>query len=355
MNTDARRYDIDALRVAAVGLLIVYHVAVGFQSWGVMVGFIAHVPSAEALWTPMSALNIWRIPLLFFVSGMGVCFAMHHRTGFQLLMERSQRILLPFVFAILCIVPLHLWVLQAYYGWPLLYSPGLGHVWFLGNIFIYTIVLLGLFVFLKNNHESTPASYLRRVVASPLGWLIVMVVFAVEAVALNPYPYELYAMSWHGFTLGFMAFFVGYLFIYSGENFWIRIVKWRWWFLIIATILFTLRTINTESRPIPSLLSIESNAWVFCVLAFGHKYLNRPSQTLAYLSQAAYPIYIIHMLFLYLASALIFPMAINVYLKFVLIVGLTMGGCLLCYEYCIRRIFLCRFLFGVRPLGTNSA
>jgi hypothetical protein len=36
-----RRYDIDWLRVIAIGLLLIYHVAIGFQSWGTMIGFIA--------------------------------------------------------------------------------------------------------------------------------------------------------------------------------------------------------------------------------------------------------------------------------------------------------------------------
>lgn len=52
-------------------------------------------------------------------------------------------------------------------------------------------------------------------------------------------------------------------------------------------------------------LVIESNCWIFSVFAFGYKYLN-PGKVLRYLSQAAYPIYIIHMICLYLASLLMF-------------------------------------------------
>ncbi len=75
MSTIIRRYDIDWLRVITIGLLLIYHITIVFQPWGVFIGFIQSDTSLELLWTPMSMLNIWRIPLLFFVSGMGVCFA----------------------------------------------------------------------------------------------------------------------------------------------------------------------------------------------------------------------------------------------------------------------------------------
>ncbi|MEP4596601.1 MAG: acyltransferase, partial [Cyclobacteriaceae bacterium] len=75
MAAHNRRYDIDWLRVIAIGLLLIYHVAIGFQPWGVFIGFIQSSSPLESIWVPMSMLNVWRIPLLFFVSGMGVYFA----------------------------------------------------------------------------------------------------------------------------------------------------------------------------------------------------------------------------------------------------------------------------------------
>src|SRR5687767_7815238 len=101
MLPESRRYDIDWLRVIAIGLLLLYHVAIGFQPWGIMIGFITSDKAWGSLWIPMTMLNVWRIPLLFFVSGMGVCFAFHNRNWKQLLRERAGRILLPFLFGML--------------------------------------------------------------------------------------------------------------------------------------------------------------------------------------------------------------------------------------------------------------
>ena len=117
MITSNRRYDIDWVRVIAIGLLLLYHVAIGFQPWGIMIGFIANEKSWEALWIPMTMLNVWRIPLLFFVSGMGVYCAIQNRNWKQLLQERVGKILLPFLFGVFVIVPINVLIWQYHYHW----------------------------------------------------------------------------------------------------------------------------------------------------------------------------------------------------------------------------------------------
>ncbi|MFD2589171.1 acyltransferase family protein [Croceitalea marina] len=107
-----RRYDIDWLRTAAIFILIVYHLSIGFQPWGLMMGFIRNSESFESLWLLMAMINVWRIPLLFFVSGMGVYFSLRNRNWLQLLKERFTRILIPYVFGILFIVPIHVLILK---------------------------------------------------------------------------------------------------------------------------------------------------------------------------------------------------------------------------------------------------
>jgi hypothetical protein len=115
LSTPDRRHDIDWLRVIAIGLLLIYHVAIGFQPWGIIFGFITNVESWQSLWWPMTLVNIWRIPFLFLVSGMGVYFSMQHRRWNTLIQERSLRILLPYVFGMMCIFPVSILIRQHYY------------------------------------------------------------------------------------------------------------------------------------------------------------------------------------------------------------------------------------------------
>lgn len=348
MAVTNRRFDIDWLRVIAIGLLLIYHIAIGFQPWGVFFGFIQNGDSLESVWIPMSLLNIWRIPLLFFVSGMGVYFAIQRRDWKQLLMERSRRILLPFIFGILAIVPLQLFLWQGYYHQGLQYTPTPAHLWFLGNIFLYVILLSPVFFYLKKNPEGKVKQVLSRVLGHPLGLLVLIIPFIIEAELLKPETYELYALTSHGFWLGMIAFASGFCCVYSGKAFWENVDRLRWIVFGIAAILYAVRLVVFELRSPDYLMAVESVLWILTMFAFGHKYLNRPSKALRYLSLAAYPIYIIHMGFLYLGSVFLFELEISTWSKFILLNLFTFSACFLCYELVIKRVGFLRPLFGLR-------
>ncbi|MCB0630284.1 MAG: acyltransferase family protein [Saprospiraceae bacterium] len=346
--TNERRYDIDWLRVIAIGLLLIYHIAIVFQPWATLIGFIRSEELMENLWKPMTMLNVWRIPLLFYVSGMGVYFAIRKRNWRQLLLERTTRILLPFIFGIFAIAPLHFLIFQSYYKMPLGYFPHSGHLWFLGNIFAYVLILSPLFFFLRKNEEGRFMKGVASILSNPIGPLLVSVFFIIEVMVVKPQIFELYAQTWHGFFLGLLAFFFGFLFVYSGKAFWPTVLKWRWLYIGLAAGLYTLRVLAFNMKSLDYLMAIESNLWIFGVFGLAYKYLNRPSAALRYLSQAAYPVYIIHMFVLYAGAMLILPLKIPLLLKFVGVVAFTFALCYLIYEFIIRRVFFLRPLFGLK-------
>jgi peptidoglycan/LPS O-acetylase OafA/YrhL len=348
MLTTERRYDIDWLRVIAIGLLILYHIGFVFLPWGVFIGFIQNDVSMENLWTPMSMVNIWRIPLLFFVSGMGVSFAIRKRNWKQLILERSRRILLPFVFGIICIVPLHLLLWQKYYSQDIAYKLQPSHLWFLANIFLYVFILSPLFFYLKRKGNGRSNGWLVKVFSGPLGLLLILAAFVIEVLLMKPEVFETYYLTLHGFLLGLLAFLFGFICVFTGDGFWQTVKRWKWEMLFMAVALFVVRYYVHDLEAPDYLKAIESNLWIFAMFGLGYSFLNHPGKTLAYLSQAAYPIYILHMIFLYLASFLLVPIGIPVSLKFILVIVITFAGCFLFYEFVVRRIRILRPLFGLR-------
>ncbi|MFB6317128.1 acyltransferase family protein [Saccharicrinis sp. FJH54] len=343
-----RRYDIDWLRVIAIGLLLIYHIAIVFQPWGVLIGFMQSSESLTSVWTPMTLLNIWRIPLLFFVSGMGVAFAIRKRNMKALLKERTIRILIPFLAGIVFITPLHVFVWQQYYNQELSYNISQSHLWFLLNIFIYIILLAPLFYFIKKKSEGRFMNRVKRILGNPFGPGLIMIPFALEAVLAQPELFELYAQTLHGYFLGFLAFFFGFILVETGNAFWETTRKIRWILLGLAFLFYLLRWYYYDLRSPSYLMSIESNLWIFSVFGFAYKHLNHPGKILRYLSDAAYPVYILHMLFLFMASSLILPLHFPTWIKLLLIIALTFSGCMLTYELLIRRVNLLRPLFGLK-------
>lgn len=351
--TPERRHDIDWLRVIAIGLLLIYHIAIVFQPWAMFIGFMKSDESVEGLWTVMSMLNVWRIPFLFFVSGMGLFFAMRKRNWKELLLERAQRILIPFVFGILAITPIHMFIFQHYYHLPFGYYPHQGHLWFLGNIVVYVLLLSPVFFYLKKQENGRFKKVLSALMSHPGGPLLVSLFFVLEVLLVEPQQFVLYAQTWHGFVNGLLAFFFGFLFVYSGKTFWQTVLTWRWLYAGAAIILYGIRLSLFGIESPGYLMAIESNFWIFGLFGFGYKYLNHPSKTLSYLSQAAYPFYIIHMFVLFAGAMLLLPLGIPGILAFICMVAFTGVVCFLIYEFIIRRLGFLRLLFGLKWNKTN--
>ncbi len=98
-----RRYEIDWLRVIAVLLLIPFHSAVVFNRYAEW--YVVNETPSLALEAFAYFLSQWRMPLLFFVSGVGTLFALGFRTAGTYVKERTRRLVLPLVFGVLVIVP----------------------------------------------------------------------------------------------------------------------------------------------------------------------------------------------------------------------------------------------------------
>jgi peptidoglycan/LPS O-acetylase OafA/YrhL len=116
----------------------------------------------------------------------------------------------------------------------------------------------------------------------------------------------------------------------------------------LAALLFSARLLGFDSGSLFYLKAIESNSWIFGVFGLGYQYLNKPGTMLSYLSQAAYPVYIIHMFVLFGAALVILPMNLPPLLKFALVSVFTFVACFAIYEFIIRRIRILRPLFGLK-------
>ena len=254
----------------------------------------------------MGLINIWRIPLLFIISGMGVWFAMRRRNWKELLKDRAKRILLPLIFGSFFIVPISGYLYQEFNNLDPMYFPNGGHLWFLGNIFFYVLILCPIFFVLKRNPNNVLSRCFKWVLKFPAALYLFTIPFIIEAELVAPSQgFASYANTPHGFWLGLLAFLTGFIFISLGDVFWRAVERIKIIALGIAIPLFLVRMIVFQFGGPFFITVIESWSWLFAVIGFGSTYLNRPSSALTYLSKAVYPVYILHMIFLNLSASLI--------------------------------------------------
>lgn len=346
-----RRYDIDWLRVIAIGFLILYHVVISFQPWGSTFGFLVGKNHLPELWGIMSLINVWRIPILFFISGMGVYFAMQKRNWLQLLLERGKRIFLPLIFSSFTVVALQNYAQQYYYQQsPITYAPSVAHLWFLVNILIYVLLLSPVFYHIKEKSTKPIINFLKQKLKLGYPLYLLAIPYVLEAIIVNPEMYTLYLFSAHGFFLGAVLFFLGFYLVSLGEQLFEMLKKLILVNLFLAIGLWVLRILFYNLESPNWLMAIESLAWMYFAFGLGYKYLNKPSKALNYLTKAVYPIYIIHFLIQNLICIVVFNNGFNVWLELFLVLIGTFTFSFICYELFIRRIPYWRVLFGLKKL-----
>lgn len=343
-----RRYDIDWIRVIVLGLLIVYHAWCSFMPFAKEIYMPQNKDFLMTIGIPMSLINIWRIPLLFMISGMGMFFAMQRRSWKEMIKDRNKRIGAPMVFGLLFIGPLVLFLSMLFYKDEIAWYPHLTHLWFLLNVFVYFYLLLPITTILKNKPNGFLKKILKSVLSFRLGIYVFSLPFLLEALVVNPQNYPSYANSLHGWALGIVCFSCGYIFVSLKDIFWNCLNRVKSISFFVAISLYLYRLLMMELWAPNVLIAFESFNWMISILGFSARYLNQPSRALKYLSAAVYPVYIVHMPIQYFFCLYILPLSISALTKFILIVFFVFGVSFIIYDFMIKRVNWLRPLFGMK-------
>jgi hypothetical protein len=383
-----RRHDIDALRVLAFGLLILYHAAMLYVAGE---GWDFHLKSshtAEWLQDPMLFLNRWRMELLFLISGMAVTFMRRRSTLPRLAWKRTVRLLLPLLFGALVVIPIqpyvqglstHLvqpgfgrfllrywtggpWPAGAFTGWQ--YGFTWNHLWYLPYLWAYTMLLAALLPLL----ESPAGQRVRAAVLRLRGPLLLVLpaipLFVWDRLLAPRFPFTgAFWGDWYAHALYFTMFLYGYL-LGTDAGLWSELARLRRATLPAALACFALYLAGIRLLPDAAPTAVwwvvhalrYAYLWtaICAVLGWGHAYLNRPFRWLPYAREAVYPWYVLHQSLLLLFAWQLMPLGLGPVAEPALIVLATVGGCALLHEYVIRRVRWLRPLFGLDALPART-
>lgn len=394
-----RRHDIDALRVIAFALLILYHVGMVYVvDWGF------HIKSPTLLaWAewPMVLVNRWRMSLLFLLSGIALGLVLARRSAARLIGNRSWRLLLPLAFGIALIVPVQAWCEARMLGthdagfgafllrylqlrpWPAGTFTGAeygftwNHLWYLAYLWTYTMLVLVILPLLRAMGGAHVAGWL---VTRGRCWLWTVpplwLLFALLVLAPNHPSTHALAGDWFNHAKYFPVFAFGVL-IARRAPMWDALDARRWTLtglaLTGAAVYMTLRMIgrllDTDAMSLDGLewlmplsawklVSVCAHAlyaWtaLLGLLAWSARLLNRPWPWLRYASEAVYPWYILHQSLIVLAAYWLIPLGLGPLWEPLLVLAITVAGCLLIHELLICRIGWLRPLFGL-PMRSRS-
>ena len=350
-----RRYDVDWLRVIAVFSVLALHSAVIFSFGQFIVQHTQHTVTVDTL---VIFFSIWVIPLLFVLAGAATKFSLDRRTPKAYRSERVKRLLFPFV--IWFIVPL---VAANIFGWDFLFQlpgnprfalgnwyvvVGTGHLWFIIYLFLFSLIALPLFIFLRKPAGVRFISWLAHLCEKPgVIFMLAIPLLGIPSAENDNNLLKLFYLFY--FIYGFL--------IFSDARFGRAIDKQAWYALVAGVFLLVLfvfmdetNTQNAFYNSVSGILDVFSRwIWVIAFLGLGHRFLNRTNRVLRYLSEAIYPLYILHYLILGLIGYYIAGLDWPVELKYLTIFSLTVVATLLAYDLLVKRTNVTRFLFGMKP------
>ena len=365
-----RRNDLDWIRVAAFGLLILYHVALVYAPYD------WHIHSAHTFpWLHEALLltNPWRLTLLFLVSGAALRFMTARRSPAQTLRARAERLVPPLLFGALLLVPIQSFVEAIDKGgftgnfadwlWHEFSPAGLSngvpvnHLWFIVYIAVYSLITIGLM--------TRPALMARAeawLVRNTAGWRLLIVPLAyliVIRVVLFPTFGITNKLTWdfynHFLSLG--AFLFGFLMV-RHAGLWAELERRRHLALIVALIALPIMMLQAAHPgggtwfgiPRAVVFAIDQWAMIAAILGYASRHLrNTTGPALPYLVDATFPLYLAHQTVLVVGVWFIRPANLPAPLEAACLVGITFGVSLLIYEV-VRRIPLIRPIWGLKPV-----
>ena len=370
-----RRHDVDWLRVILFGLLIWFHYAV--FSLGTLEGDDSSMEMFNLpLFFIIGVMHQWRLAALFVISGMGTAFAFRRRTWGVYVKERFSRLGIPLLFGTYI---LFFGIFDPLRTTDLLFElfPGqddmpYGHLWFIYNLLIYSVLLTPLFSHVRNNPDGKIVQMTRSLlnVRHGMGLLLLPpLVLTLSNILFKPWGFGEVGMWWE-FPRYMLYFLFGYLMIAAKEDYFPAIDRIRIPVTVITPVLALIWFISSEMFATPHIyeggwaaegydaFAIETtiaaliqsfHAWFWCLLIFSwaSKLLNKPSKWLAYLNEAVYPTYIVHLHLTFLPIALFALIGLGYYISMVIGTIAVFMGVMICFEIA-RRASLFRPLFGIK-------
>lgn len=370
-----RRADIDWIRVGAFGLLIIYHVGLVYAPWD----WHVHSPhSFEPLRYAALITNPWRLTLLFLVSGVALRFMSRRLTAGGVLRARLARLVPPFLFGVLVLVPPQAWIEAMDKGswnqgliawWLAEFSPSglasgvpVNHLWFVLYIAAYSLVAIGLLTW------SRGLALLEAGLARLLGGWRLLVLPMLYLAFARQQLFATFGLSnhlttdWYNHAMSLGVFVFGFL-LALRESVWRDFERLRWAFLAIAVVALPL-LIVLEAEPGGAAFdglarnvafAVDQWATIGAVLGFASKHIRTADgPLLRYLTDAVFPCYLAHQTILVASAYVLKPARLPAGVEAPLLVSITLGGSLLVYEI-VRRIGWVRPLWGLKPRLPGAA
>jgi peptidoglycan/LPS O-acetylase OafA/YrhL len=395
MSGSVRYHALDAVRAFALLAGIVLHSTLSFLpgmregNWPISDDSTSLVPAVVFF-----IVHVFRMSVFYAMAGFFTHLLLERLGVYGLIRNRLRRIALPFVVAMLVVMPLLLpsfmWAKHqlGITGWPTIrmpipepQPPPWGHLWFLYLLIVlYVLWLVMRAAVVSLDRRGGLVRSMDRVFAS-----VVTSPFGPVALAA-PTAVLLYFTPWWQLWTGIPAPVMGLVpnlpaVLAFGSAFafgWflhrqpalLEVLQRHWWrHLVVALGLSIVAIALVGAAPkfydfqLPRneriVYAISYNLatwfWMFGLIGAAGRFLSRPSRPWRYLADASFYMYLVHLPIVYALQAAMIRWPVHWSVKYALVLAITTGVLLASYHYCVRSTLVGAFLSGRRyPRGVSG-
>ena len=352
-----RKYYIDNLRWIILLVLIPYHTAQAWNTWGEP-NYIFYEGNK-----PISSIIVffspYFMPLLFLLAGMSTKYALQKRTVREYLNDRVKRLLIPLLFGTIILMPIMTYIADIFnysysggfvehYGvfftkfTDLIGADGgfsFGQFWFLLYLLIISVVSIGIIALLKKliiKSEKTIPFLLVLILGLPLPLLNGLLSIGGKSL------------------IEFMYFFLLGYYVFANDKIIERAEKERWILFAVgltATILNVYLFIwsNIDYVVLNTITSYASKWFmVIALIGLAKKYLNFSGKVSSYMSKRSFLFYIWHFIWVVVFQYLLYRLfGNNTLFLFIGTLIFSYVATFICCEITVRVPFFC-FLTGTK-------
>ena len=366
-SKNERKYFIDWLRIGLIISVFFFHIGMIFNPWG------WHIKSEETFYflePIMHWLHLWRMPLLFLVSGVGTFYALGFRTTKQYLKERVTRLLLPFIIGIFILVPIQVYIekidqfssLGNYYTHMFegIYPAGnfsWHHLWFILYLFVVSLIISPFIKYSRSGHFNMLRGKLIAIASNKMGlnWVFPIIIGS-QLILRQYFPDSTHALfnDWAYMAFYLLFFIIGFVLFTSDKV--IQAVANQRRLYTLQTAIFTILMFSfwvfeiniIGSRYIYAITEmIIALSCGLAVIGYCKVYFNKDHKFRKILNTAIYPFYLLHQPIIIIVGYVILqwqlPVAVNAILITLVSLLFTIGLYWIISEFNILRI-----VFGMK-------
>ncbi|PUZ27664.1 Peptidoglycan/LPS O-acetylase OafA/YrhL, contains acyltransferase and SGNH-hydrolase domains [Chitinophaga costaii] len=363
-----RQYYLDWIRTFTILIVFLFHDGRFFDSDDWHIKNAVKSPAADFI---LFLLKEWLMPIFFFVSGASTWFSISYKKTSKFAADRFKRIFIPLLFGIFILSPPQVYVERLSHGqfsgsfWlflPHYFSGWYGfggnfawmglHLWYLLLLFVFSFLTLPLFIWWKNNRNSST-------IDAPLICFFVFVLILASVGILISLDNFLMNRSFAGWgILEHLIIFICGFYAYAKPGIQPGLIRQRYIFLLITLLatainsflylnhmLYEYGTLDYGLKIV--LRSLACFGWIFTIFGFAEKHLNYTNRFLKYSNEAVLPFYILHQPIMLLTGYFIINTAMSLSFKYLLIAIISFALVMICYQFIIRKNNWLRYLFGM--------